>query len=278
MSPPEVWGPAVWTLFHTLIEKMNPNAYPYVIGSMFTMFTRICKFLPCPECSKDASNFLGKIKLVDYKNKTEFKNLFYLFHNFVNAKKLKRLYNYANMDKYSRVNLIFVVNDFIAKYNTKGNMKLLTESFQRGFVVKDFVNWFKSNAISFFQPVIRPQFITQNTQVNENNVIKDNVIKEDNVIEENNVIEEPLEEKENNVIEETLEEKENDVIEENNEIEETLEEKKNEVIEENNEIEETLEEFSEEPIITKEIIIPESMVIEEHIVIQKPKKKRKNKK
>ena len=45
MSPPEVWGPAVWTLFHTLIEKMNPNAYPYVIGSMFTMFTRICKFL-----------------------------------------------------------------------------------------------------------------------------------------------------------------------------------------------------------------------------------------
>ena len=114
MSPPEVWGPAIWTLFHTLIEKMNADAYPYVIHSTFGMITRICKVLPCPECSRDASNFLAKINLKDYKTKTEFKNMLYLFHNWVNAKKRKPLFNYANMNKYSNLHLPFVINNFIA--------------------------------------------------------------------------------------------------------------------------------------------------------------------
>ena len=114
MSPPEVWGPAVWTLFHTLIEKLNPYAYPHVIGSMFGMIVRICKVLPCPECSTDASNFLAKIKLSDYKTKDDFKNMLYLFHNWVNAKKRKPLYNYSELQKYAGFNLVLVINNFIA--------------------------------------------------------------------------------------------------------------------------------------------------------------------
>jgi hypothetical protein len=165
MSPPEVWGPAVWTLFHTLAEKLNPNAYNQVIPSLFGMIVQICKVLPCPECSRDASNFLAKIKLSDYKNKDEFKNMIYLFHNFVNAKKRKPLYNYANMNKYANVNLFFVVNNFIAKYNTKGNMKLLAESFQRSFVIKNFIAWFNGYKRAFIQPIIlnTPQPVQEQT-------------------------------------------------------------------------------------------------------------------
>jgi hypothetical protein len=154
MSPPEVWGPAVWSLFHTLAEKLNPNAYNQVVPSLFGMIVQICKVLPCPECSRDASIFLAKIKLSDYKTKDEFKNMLYLFHNFVNAKKRKPLYNYANMNKYTNMNLFFVVNDFIAKYNTKGNMKLLAESFQRSFVIKNFIKWFNGFKRAFIQPII----------------------------------------------------------------------------------------------------------------------------
>jgi len=154
MSPPEVWGPAVWTLFHTLAEKINPNAYNNVIPSLFGIIVQICRVLPCPECSKDASIFLAKINLQDYKNKTEFKNMLYLFHNFVNSKKKKPLYNYANMDKYSNANLLLVVNNFINKYNTKGNMKLLAETFQRSFVIKNFLSWFKTYKLAFIQPRI----------------------------------------------------------------------------------------------------------------------------
>ena len=119
MSPPEVWGPAVWTLFHTLAEKINDDAYPFISHSLFNMIVRICKFLPCPECSIDASNFLAKIKISDIKTKTEFKNTFYVFHNWVNAKKRKPIFNYSNISNYGRYNLIKIFNNFIDNYQTK---------------------------------------------------------------------------------------------------------------------------------------------------------------
>ena len=90
MSPPEVWGPAIWILFHTLSEKVSDQAYPFIKGQLFAQIRRICGFLPCPECSADATSFLAKINVNDLKTKLEFRNTFYLFHNWVNAKKRKR--------------------------------------------------------------------------------------------------------------------------------------------------------------------------------------------
>ena len=164
MSPPEVWGPAVWTLFHTFAEKINEADYPYVSHSLFKMIVRICKFLPCPECSTDASKFLAKIKMSDMKNKNDFRNTFYLFHNYVNAKKRKRLFNSANMPIYGKYRLIDVVNNFISKYHTKGNMKLLTESFQRQLVIKEFKGWFSSYIKAFVPRVNIPARITNTIQ------------------------------------------------------------------------------------------------------------------
>jgi hypothetical protein len=168
MSPPEVWGPVIWTLFHTISEKINENAYPYVIHSMFTIICRICNFLPCPDCSRHATSFLAKINIRDYKTKNEFKNMIYLFHNSVNAKKRKPLFNYANMNKYTKLNLQIVINNFIANYNTKGNMKLLTESFQRTIVIKNFINWFKFNSKAFL-----PTRIHQSLQQKERNNVEE---------------------------------------------------------------------------------------------------------
>ena len=153
MSPPKVWGPAVWSLFHTLAEKVNANAYPHLARQMFNLIVRICRFLPCPECSTDAGNFLAKIKIENLKTKEDFKKTFYLFHNYVNAKKRSPMFNYINLNIYQRYRLIPIVNNFILCYNTKGNMKLLNESFQRQFVVKDFKNWFSANIRAFL-----PQF------------------------------------------------------------------------------------------------------------------------
>jgi hypothetical protein len=162
MSPPEIWGPPIWTLFHTLSEKINPHLYPLVINSMFGIIVKICNFLPCPECSKDASNFLGKTKSSEYKTKNDFKNMLYLFHNYVNKKKHKPLFNYGYINKYSNFNLEIVIKNFIANYNTKGNMKLLSESFQRTLVIKDFIKWIKNYSRAFIQPMIinNPQIQT----------------------------------------------------------------------------------------------------------------------
>jgi hypothetical protein len=143
MPPPEVWGPAVWTLFHTLAEKINVNAYPVVFPSLFNMIVKICRYLPCPECSSDASKFLAKVKVSDLKSKESLKAMLCVFHNTVNAKKRKPIFHYSNIGIYGKYNLIWVINNFISKYQTKGNMKLLTESFQRQFVINNFKVWFQ---------------------------------------------------------------------------------------------------------------------------------------
>jgi len=154
MSPPEVWGPAVWTLFHTLSEKINEDAYKRYFLQLFYYIIRICKFLPCPDCSEHASNFLAKIKPNEFKNKDEFKNFIYLFHNKVNFKKRKPLFNYGNINIYQKYNIIKVINNFIYKYQTKGNMKLLTESFQRKMVINDFKRWISGVLFAFSPKLI----------------------------------------------------------------------------------------------------------------------------
>jgi hypothetical protein len=277
MSPPEVWGPAVWTLFHTFAEKINEEAYPYVSQSLFKMIVRICKFLPCPECSKDASNFLAKIKMTDMKNKTDFRNTFYLFHNYVNAKKRKRLFNSANMHIYGKYRLIDVVNNFISKYHTKGNMKLLTESFQRQIVIKEFKGWFTRYIKAFIPRVNIPAKIlseaTVSVQSEEPNIVEeqDPVLEEqDPVVEE----QEPITEEQETIIEEQdpVVEEQEPIIEEQEPI---IQE---DVIEEQKTIIEEQETIIEEEIVAEEEPGASEATVEEEPIHTKKKKGRKSKK
>ena len=160
MSPPSVWGPPVWTLFHTLIEKINPQ-YNNIAPQLFYHFVKICKYLPCPECSSDAIKFLANIKPSNYENKTSLKNTFYLFHNYVNKKKRKPLFNYSNINIYQKYKINEVLSRFLTVYNTKGNMQQLTESFQRELIVKDFKKWLSLNIKGFMTYVNIPRVIPE---------------------------------------------------------------------------------------------------------------------
>ena len=157
MTKIELWGPSVWNLFHVLIHRLNDDAYSQIAPSMFSFFVRICKFLPCPDCAADANMFLAKCNVIN--NKPEFKNLFYLFHNRVNAKTRKPLFNYANINQYENYKLIPVVNNFLNTYKTKGNMKMLSESFQRSLVTKDFIQWFSQISFAFIKKIPIPIYV-----------------------------------------------------------------------------------------------------------------------
>jgi len=149
MSPIQIWGPRTWTFFHTLIEKINPDFFQQIAPQLFLFFTRICRLLPCPECATDAIKFLGKLNPSNYSSKMEFKNTFYLFHNYVNVKKRKPLFNYANINMYQNYKLNHVLQNFFVAYNTKGNMQLISESFQRELLVKEFKKWFFGSLSGF---------------------------------------------------------------------------------------------------------------------------------
>ena len=240
MSPPEVWGPAVWTLFHTLAEKVNPNAYPIVFPSLFNIVSKICKFLPCPECSMDASIFLAKIRVSDLKTKESFKKLLCVFHNTVNAKKRKPIFKYMYIGLYGKLNLLKIVSNFISQYQTKGNMKLLTESFQRQFVIKDFKNWFQKYIKAFlpFPNISKPIIPANNVVTEEEQVVTE---EEQVVTEEEKVVTEE---------EQVVTEEEQVVIEVEEQVVAELEEQV--VIE----VEEQVVIEVEEQVVTEETIHP----------------------
>ena len=149
MPSPEIWGPPTWTLLHTLAEKIHEDDFNKLMPQMFGLIKRICAYLPCPDCSQHAKQFLAKIKPQQIATKTDFKNTFYLFHNMVNSRKKKQLFNYDNMNIYQNLNIANVFNNFVSDYNTKGNMKLLAESFQRSLIIKDLKRWLLNNINSF---------------------------------------------------------------------------------------------------------------------------------
>jgi hypothetical protein len=258
----EVWGPAVWTLFHTLAERVHEDAYPFISAQLFNQIVQICKVLPCPDCSTDASIFLKKINISTIKTKTDFKNLIYLFHNYVNAKKRKPLFNVINLDMYKYYKLIPVVNNFLSKFNTKGNMNLINESFQRSLVQNNFKKWLIDNLRAFTPPIIVPQ----NTQVDN--------LGEEHIKSLEEVEEEPILEYEETPV--TIQE---EPILEYQETPVTIQE---EPILEYQETpvtiqEEPILEYEEEPILEYEEEPVTTLVVEENN-ISKNKKNKKNKK
>jgi len=279
MSPPEVWGPAVWILFHTLAEKINPNAYQYVFPSLFNIIVKICKYLPCPECSSDASFFLAKVKISELKTKESFKRFLCVFHNTVNAKKRKQIFNYSYIGIYQKYNLIKVVKNFISQYQTKGNMKLLTESFQRQFVIKDFKFWFQKYIKAFLTPCNVPKQPPQPISVTENPLeepVVEETVVEGPVVEEP-VTEEPVTEEpiaEETVVEEPVVEEpvtEEPVVEETV-VEETVVEEPvvEEPVTEETVTEEpvTEEPVAEEPVVEEPVVEEPVTTIDEEVVEQ----------
>jgi hypothetical protein len=175
MSPPEVWGPPIWTFFHTLAEKVNDEQFDKIKFGIFSYIKRISNFLPCPECSLHASHFLARININAIQNKNQFKQMLFVFHNTVNKRKNKPAFKIENINKYQNYNIGVTFNNFIKVYHTKGNMNLLTESFQRNLLISDLRKWLINNHKFFKSPKIKPQ---QNNKLNSNNT--DTTVKNDN--------------------------------------------------------------------------------------------------
>ena len=83
------------------------------------------------------------------KTKEDLRNTMYIFHNMVNKRKNKPMYHVNDLEKYKSNNSVEKYNNFIMHFKTKGNMKLLADSFQRKLLVNDFKKWLMTN-IRFF--------------------------------------------------------------------------------------------------------------------------------
>lgn len=149
MSPPEVWGPPVWTFLHVVTSKIKVDNYDVIAPLWLSFIKRIFQFLPCPECSRDASKQMMNITVSKLITKEDFIMCLYSFHNWVNYKKKKPVFSFDEINKYEEYNLVQTILQFYMYYNVKGNMNQITESYHRARVINDLQSFFNQYAYAF---------------------------------------------------------------------------------------------------------------------------------
>jgi hypothetical protein len=129
----EIWGNAVWNLFHTIAHKIREDKFEFHKQNLIFILENICSTLPCPECSKDATNMLKKVDFAQINNKTSFKLLVFNFHNAINTKLNKPLFDFNELDnKYSKANIDIIYNNLSIIYTSNTNIpQLMSSSFHR---------------------------------------------------------------------------------------------------------------------------------------------------
>lgn len=146
---PATWGPAIWIFLHTMAAKIKEDKYSAVAPQLFLFIQKICSNLPCPDCAAHARSFLSKIVFSRVATKLDLIRLLFIFHNSVNRRLKKPVFPIDNIDRYSKYSLVIAYNHFIGAFSTKGNMKLLADSFQRKLITQELRKWFLANIQNF---------------------------------------------------------------------------------------------------------------------------------
>jgi hypothetical protein len=129
----EIWGSSVWNLFHTIAHKIKEDKFLFHKSNIIYNIENICNTLPCPDCSKDASAMLKKVDFAQINNKADFKLLMFNFHNAINTKLKKPLFDFNELDdKYSKANIDAIYNNLNIIYTSNSNVpQLMSSSFHR---------------------------------------------------------------------------------------------------------------------------------------------------
>jgi hypothetical protein len=128
-----VWGNTTWYLFHTLIHKVKENEFNNLKNDFEYVIRTICANLPCPDCSEDATKLLNKVNFNNINSKQELKLLLFNFHNKINLKLNKPLFDENELDpKYSKANFNAIYNNFFIIFGSNSNTpQLMSVAFHR---------------------------------------------------------------------------------------------------------------------------------------------------
>lgn len=141
------WGPCTWYLFHTLAEKIKEDQFIILRLPLINIITSICGNLPCPDCANHARQKMSSLNITNIKTKEDLKLMLLIFHNEVNMRNGKPLFNESDLNnKYSVANTNNIVQHFIQIWSKRTpNPKLLTVSFHKNQTLQNFINWWNTN-------------------------------------------------------------------------------------------------------------------------------------
>lgn len=116
-----LWGPTTWTFFHVLAEKINEEFFLKNKNDVLQIIIKISNNLPCPLCSQHARLITSKQNLKLVKNKKDLIRFLNYFHNSVNIRNGKQLFNMKDMDRYKNINFKIAIHNFLIFYTKSYN-------------------------------------------------------------------------------------------------------------------------------------------------------------
>lgn len=145
------WSHPTWKLLHTFASKINERYFILNKKEIIDIIKSILNILPCPTCRLDATNYVKTLTERTIKNKNDFINYLFNFHNYVNLKTHKRAFDITILKQYNNYNILQVSNNFFSvMYNYKQRGLFLYDSFYRKKIIKNMSEYFHKNFKNMF--------------------------------------------------------------------------------------------------------------------------------
>jgi len=145
------WGEPTWFFFHTLAHKIKDEYIETVLPELFKIIVLICSNLPCPTCTKHASEYMKKVKSYSIVTRDDLKLLLFQFHNEVNMRKGYPLFEYKNLDeKYEKAITKNIIYHFFYYYRQKDfNISMIANNMHREQTIRTLQSWLSQNIFAF---------------------------------------------------------------------------------------------------------------------------------
>jgi len=145
-----LWGPATWTLFHTLATKIIDSEFQKEKARLIELIHEICGCIPCPECRSHALSNLKNARMNLINTKQHLIDFLFEFHNRVNQQTRKQIASKDILEKYTKLNTREVVNNFCMIYSLNSKIsKLMSDNFARQILIKRMVSYFNDHGKSY---------------------------------------------------------------------------------------------------------------------------------
>jgi hypothetical protein len=147
------WGEPIWTLFHTMAQKIDPKEFSRLRIEIFDLIRTVCNSLPCPDCTAHASQYVSQVNWSAIQSKEELINMLFVFHNSVNHRKGYPMFPRDKLElTYGPKNMLEVSRVFMFHYEDKqsrGPNSAIATKFHRLRVAMELKKWFNLN-IQYF--------------------------------------------------------------------------------------------------------------------------------
>lgn len=151
------WGPATWRLFHSLAVRLTDDNFAAIGSSMTALIVYICSNLPCPDCTRHATAFWKRqLQIHPVRTANDLRQILFVFHNSVNARKRKPQFPIDGIDRYKEVNLAFAFKTFATHYYARGDLSRLNDTFRRKECLDRVREWIVRHAPQLCLPAPGP--------------------------------------------------------------------------------------------------------------------------